>query len=90
MAPRSVISSEQAPSSPLFSQAIVCNGMMYLSGNIGMDTKTQKLVEGSVGDRTVGEIGQQLPVPSLLGDGSSIHSDECNLIHLDSDKPSRT
>lgn len=53
MAPRLVIASQQAPSSPLFSQAIVCNGMVYVSGNIGMDKNAGMLVEGSVGDRTV-------------------------------------
>ena len=58
MAPRSVIASEHAPSSPLFSQAIVCNGMMYVSGCIGLDKKAQKIVEGSVGDRTVWRIAK--------------------------------
>lgn len=53
MAPGSEIVSEHAPSSPLFSQAIVCNGMIYVSGNIGMDSTAGKMVEGSVGDRTV-------------------------------------
>lgn len=53
MAPHSVVVSEQAPSSPLFSQAIVCNGMIYASGNIGMDPKTKRMVEGNISDRTV-------------------------------------
>lgn len=53
MASRSVIVSEHAPSNPLFSQAIVCNGMMYVSGNIGFDTEAGTLVQGTIGDRTV-------------------------------------
>jgi enamine deaminase RidA (YjgF/YER057c/UK114 family) len=35
-----------------FSAAVKCNGMVYLSGNIGMDPKTNNLVEGDVKDRT--------------------------------------
>ena len=36
-----------------FSAAVKSNGMVYLSGNIGMDPKTNKLVEGDIKDRTV-------------------------------------
>lgn len=36
-----------------FSAAVKCNGMVYLSGNIGMDPKTSKLVEGGIKERTV-------------------------------------
>ncbi|KAF2125385.1 Endoribonuclease L-PSP [Dothidotthia symphoricarpi CBS 119687] len=35
-----------------YSAAVKCNGMVYLSGNIGMDPKTKKLVEGDIKDRT--------------------------------------
>ncbi|KAH7069184.1 endoribonuclease L-PSP [Paraphoma chrysanthemicola] len=35
-----------------YSAAVKCNGMVYLSGNIGMDPKTRKLVEGDIKDRT--------------------------------------
>jgi hypothetical protein len=36
-----------------FSAAVKSNGMVYLSGNIGMDPKTLKLVEGDIRGRTV-------------------------------------
>lgn len=36
-----------------YSAAVKCNGMVYLSGNIGMDPKTRKLVDGDIKDRTV-------------------------------------
>lgn len=36
-----------------FSAAVKYDGMVYLSGNIGMDPETHKIVEGSVQDRTV-------------------------------------
>jgi 2-iminobutanoate/2-iminopropanoate deaminase len=36
-----------------FSAAVKINGMVYLSGNIGMDPKTNKIVEGDIRDRTV-------------------------------------
>ncbi|KAH8813270.1 Endoribonuclease L-PSP/chorismate mutase-like protein [Xylogone sp. PMI_703] len=50
---REAVKAENAPPPmPFFSQAIKCNGMVYVSGNVGLDPKTKKLVEGSVGDRT--------------------------------------
>ena len=49
----SVLTDKAPAPMPFFSQAIKCNGMVYCSGSIGMDPKTNKLVEGSVGDRTV-------------------------------------
>ncbi|KAF2264448.1 L-psp endoribonuclease family protein [Lojkania enalia] len=35
-----------------FSAAVKYNGLVYLSGNIGMDPKTNKIVEGDIRDRT--------------------------------------
>lgn len=43
----------------LFSQAQVYNGLVYCSGNIGIDPKTGKLVEGTVTDRTVSKLLHQ-------------------------------
>ncbi|KAK0625274.1 Endoribonuclease L-PSP/chorismate mutase-like protein [Bombardia bombarda] len=37
---------------PQFSQAIKYNGMVYCSGNVGLDPATKKLVDGTVKDRT--------------------------------------
>jgi enamine deaminase RidA (YjgF/YER057c/UK114 family) len=53
MAPRTAINSEKGLRSSLFSQAIVCNGMVYVSGNIGMDYAKMELIEGGVAERTV-------------------------------------
>lgn len=53
MSPRTAINSEKGLKSPLFSQAIVCNGMVYVSGNIGMDYGKMELIQGTVADRTV-------------------------------------
>ncbi|OAA59225.1 Endoribonuclease L-PSP [Niveomyces insectorum RCEF 264] len=36
---------------PQLSQAIISNGMVYCSGQLGVDPKTSKLVEGTVQDR---------------------------------------
>ena len=45
---------EKAPKPlPQFSQAVKYNGMVYVSGNIGLDAVTWKVVEGTVKDRTV-------------------------------------
>ena len=54
MPTRTAVSTPNAPAPlPFFSQAIVCNGMVYCSGSIGIDPESQALVEGGVGDRTV-------------------------------------
>ncbi|KAK7736627.1 hypothetical protein SLS53_006830 [Cytospora paraplurivora] len=44
---------ESAPKPlPQFSQAVKYNGLVYCSGNIGMDPNTSKIVDGTVKDRT--------------------------------------
>ncbi|KAM3065416.1 hypothetical protein ACMFMF_011140 [Clarireedia jacksonii] len=54
MPQKEAVSTDQAPPPlPFFSQAIKCQGMVYCSGSVGMDPATNKLVEGSVGDRCV-------------------------------------
>ncbi|KAF2086262.1 Endoribonuclease L-PSP, partial [Saccharata proteae CBS 121410] len=35
-----------------FAAAVKCNGMVYVSGSLGMDAKTEKMIEGTVYDRT--------------------------------------
>lgn len=43
MAPKTAINSEKGLKSPLFSQAVVHSGTVYVSGNIGADYTTMKL-----------------------------------------------
>ncbi|KAJ4414792.1 hypothetical protein N0V82_007707 [Gnomoniopsis sp. IMI 355080] len=50
--PEVVLSAAAPKPLPQFSQALKYNGMVYCSGNIGMDPKTSKIVEGTVKDRT--------------------------------------
>lgn len=38
---------------PVFSQAIIANGIIYVSGNVGMDPATGMLVDGGVRARAV-------------------------------------
>ncbi|PYH81814.1 Endoribonuclease L-PSP [Aspergillus uvarum CBS 121591] len=46
--------SQHAPApSPLMSQGIISNGMLYCSGSLGIDPKTNTFVPGDVADRTV-------------------------------------
>ncbi|KIX07594.1 uncharacterized protein Z518_02247 [Rhinocladiella mackenziei CBS 650.93] len=52
MTPKQQITSEKGLKSPLFSQAIVHNGTVYVSGNIGIVPSTMQIVEGTVADRT--------------------------------------
>lgn len=48
------ISTDKAPAPvSLFSQAIVRNDMVYCSGMVGLDPKTNKLVDGGVTGQTV-------------------------------------
>lgn len=48
-----VLSQDAPAPSPLMSQAIICNGMVYCSGSLGIDGETGKFVEGDTSDRTV-------------------------------------
>ncbi|KAH8679859.1 Endoribonuclease L-PSP/chorismate mutase-like protein [Tricladium varicosporioides] len=53
MVQKEVVLTDKAPVPlPFYSQAIKCQGMVYCSGAVGMDPATNKLVEGSIGDRT--------------------------------------
>lgn len=52
MATRTAALSTNAPApSPLMSQAIICNGMVYCSGSLGIDPATGKFVEGDAAAR---------------------------------------
>jgi len=56
MPTRVAVKTDKAPPPlPFFSQAIICNGMVYCSGSIGVSPTTLFVVEGGVGDRTVGD-----------------------------------
>ncbi|KAF9893677.1 hypothetical protein FE257_009845 [Aspergillus nanangensis] len=44
---KSAVLSKEAPApSPLMSQGVICNGMVYCSGSLGIDPKTNEFVEG--------------------------------------------
>lgn len=51
--PQVILTTAAPAPRPQLSQALKYNGMVYCSGNIGMDPKTSKIVEGTVKDRTV-------------------------------------
>lgn len=53
MPAKEVISAADGLKSPLLSQAIKYGDTIYVSGSVGMDFTTMKMVEGSVSDRTV-------------------------------------
>jgi len=56
MPTRVAVKTDKAPPPlPFFSQAIICNGMVYCSGSVGVSPTTKALVEGGVGDRTVSD-----------------------------------
>lgn len=57
MAPIERVHTDKAPKPlPQFSQAVKYNGMVYCSGNIGVDAASFKLVEGGVKEETVSVI----------------------------------
>ena len=61
MPTRVAVKTDKAPPPlPVYSQAIVCNGMVYCSGQVAMHPETKAMVEGGISDRTVSfDIGSQ-------------------------------
>ena len=54
MPTRVAVKTDKAPAPlPVYSQAIICNGMVYCSGQVAMHPETKKIVEGGISDRTV-------------------------------------
>jgi len=49
---REVISTPDAPSSPLYSQAVKAGGHVYVSGLVGIDAGTGKLAGATIGEQT--------------------------------------
>jgi reactive intermediate/imine deaminase len=50
--PRQVISTPDAPSSPLFSQGVAAGPFVFLSGIVGIDPATGDLVGGTIQEQT--------------------------------------
>ena len=54
MPTRQAVKTDKAPPPlPVYSQAIVCNGMVYCSGQVALNPSTSTMVEGGIADRTV-------------------------------------
>lgn len=53
----SVLTDKAPKPLPQFSQAIKYNGLVFCSGNIGLDPATSVAIEGTVKDRTVCQLG---------------------------------
>ncbi|MDI1490352.1 MAG: hypothetical protein OHK93_001552 [Ramalina farinacea] len=52
MPTRTAVHTDKAPPPlPVYSQAIICNGMVYCSGQVGVDPATKQMNQGGVGDR---------------------------------------
>lgn len=49
---REIIRTPDAPSSPLFSQAVKVGQMIYLSGIVGVDPKSKQLAGATIGEQT--------------------------------------
>ena len=50
--PRQIVRTPDAPSSPLFSQAIKVGSTVYLSGIVGVDPKTNRLADSTIQGQT--------------------------------------
>lgn len=48
MSAKTAIKTSGAPSSPLYSQALIANGFLFVSGQVPIDPSTGKLVGGSL------------------------------------------
>lgn len=54
MPTRVAVKTDKAPPPlPVYSQAIICNGIVYCSGQVAIDPATKAMVEGGISDRTV-------------------------------------
>lgn len=62
----SVLSPDAPSPGPLMSQAIICNGMVYCSGSLGLDPQTGAFVLGTTGDRAVSLQPPSFYEPHLL------------------------
>ena len=60
-----VLTTKAPPPLPVYSQAIICNGMVYCSGQVGIDPATKQMKEGGAGERTVGSSSWSLLFTSL-------------------------
>jgi len=49
---REIVSTYDAPSSPLYSQAVKAGGLVYLSGLVGIDVTTGSLAGPTIGEQT--------------------------------------
>ena len=49
---REIISTSEAPSSPLYSQAVKAGGVVYVSGLVGIDVTTGGLAGPTIGEQT--------------------------------------
>ncbi len=54
MPTRQAVKTDKAPAPlPVYSQAIVCNGMVYCSGQVALNPATMAMVDTGIADRTV-------------------------------------
>ncbi|CAH0054560.1 unnamed protein product [Clonostachys solani] len=68
---RNAVATAEAPGPyPILSQAVVHNGLVFTSGSIGMDPKTNTLVEGSIAERTIQALTNMTKVLEAAGSGS--------------------
>lgn len=75
-----VLSKDAPAPSPLMSHGIVWNGMVYVSGSLGLDPETGAFVPGDASDRTVSEAMINFPISSQYG--FDILSYRCNLFEI--------
>jgi 2-iminobutanoate/2-iminopropanoate deaminase len=52
---RDVITTPDAPSSPLYSQAVKAGGHVYVSGLVGLDVATGEMAGPTIGEQTTSQ-----------------------------------
>ena len=71
MTERSIVASERAPDAiGPYSQAVLCDGWLWCSGQIGLDPATMQVVEGGVVAETERVLDNLQAVLAVAGAGS--------------------
>ncbi|WP_299585144.1 Rid family detoxifying hydrolase [uncultured Microbulbifer sp.] len=81
---RAIIKTDKAPAAAgTYSQAVKVNNTVYLSGQIGLDPKTQQMISGSFADEAH-QVFRNLNAVCEAADGSLQHIVKLNLYITDS------
>lgn len=73
--PREIITTSEAPSSPLYSQAVRAGNHIYVSGTVGVDISTGKLAGESIQEQTHQALANCETILKTAGSGRRIRTE---------------